>query len=163
MPGVPMARPRLATDRRTDAGSGDRGADCINGSAIMSTATREMDAGRQSRPGATGLSGRPGAGAAGEAGQSRDHIVALHAFAAAPVARPPWSRVWTCSLSYGRVLQNPPRKAWRVRDENLASGGKALAVRARGTSAASLGICAVDLEAAYAWPPPDPVAARSKR
>ena len=56
------------------------------------------------------------------------------------------TKPWTISFSYGRALQDPALKAWHGSDENLTTGARAIAVRARCNSAASLGSYTEDME-----------------
>jgi fructose-bisphosphate aldolase class I len=55
------------------------------------------------------------------------------------INRLPGPKPWTISFSYGRALQDPALEAWGGREENLAAGREALALRARCNGAASLG------------------------
>ena len=57
---------------------------------------------------------------------------------------------WTISFSYGRALQDPALKAWNGSDENLTQGARAIALRARCNSAASLGAYTEEMETAAA-------------
>ena len=57
---------------------------------------------------------------------------------------------WRISFSYGRALQDPALKAWHGSDANLTLGARAIALRARCNSAASLGTYTEDMETAAA-------------
>ena len=69
----------------------------------------------------------------------------LNAINRLPIAKP-----WAISFSYGRALQDPALKAWNGSDKNLTEGARAIALRARCNSAASLGSYAEEMESAVA-------------
>jgi fructose-bisphosphate aldolase class I len=62
------------------------------------------------------------------------------------INRLPGTKPWTISFSYGRALQDTALEAWHGRDENLGAGGKALTLRSRCNSAASLGAYTREME-----------------
>jgi fructose-bisphosphate aldolase, class I len=63
------------------------------------------------------------------------------------INRLPGPKPWNVSFSYGRALQDHALEAWHGRDENLEAGRRALYLRARCNSAASLGRYTHELEA----------------
>jgi fructose-bisphosphate aldolase class I len=60
----------------------------------------------------------------------------------------PGAKPWVLSFSYGRALQDPAMRAWAGRDENVDAGQRALLLRARCNSAATLGAWSAEMDAA---------------
>ncbi len=80
-------------------------------------------------------------------GGQRERLATLHLNAINRLAP---ATPWRISFSYGRALQDPALKAWHGSDANLTLGARAIALRARCNSAASLGTYTEDMETAAA-------------
>jgi fructose-bisphosphate aldolase class I len=78
-------------------------------------------------------------------GGQRERLATLHLNAINRLAP---ATPWRISFSYGRALQDPALKAWHGSDANLTLGARAIALRARCNSAASLGTYTEDMETA---------------
>jgi fructose-bisphosphate aldolase, class I len=77
-------------------------------------------------------------------GGQDDRVATAHLNA---INRLPEAKPWRVSFSYGRALQDHALEAWHGLDENLEAGRRALCLRARCNSAASLGRYTHEMEA----------------
>jgi len=112
------------------------GAQCSPGASVQDVATATLRCLRRHVPAAV-------PGIVFLSGGQEERVATLHLNAINRLAP---TKPWTISFSYGRALQDPALKAWHGSDENLTEGARAITLRARCNSAASLGSYTEDME-----------------